>query len=388
MKPTVRRALGAAAILAFAAAFVWLLATRGPLAPVAVQTAAATRTDLAPVVHGVGTVEARHAYTVGPTQAGRMLRVLVDHGDLVKRGQLLAEIDAVDLDARTEAAHNAVSRAEQAAHAAAAQVAEARSRAGLADAALARYETLHAQQFVAREMVDGRRHEAEAAHAAVAAASAGEKAAQRDIARARAERAALSAQRERLRLTSPVDGVVTARDAEPGATVVAGQAVLRLADPTQLWVRLRVDQARAAGVAAGQPADIVLRSAGAAAAPGRVARVDLQSDAVTEERIVNVVFDPVPQPLYLGELAEVTIRLPAVKNVLTVPRAAVVRHRGERGVWAIADGRTRFVPVGTGVETPDRIEVVAGLAEGDRFIVYSEKQLDADVRVREKPLAR
>jgi HlyD family secretion protein len=64
-----------------------------------------------------------------------------------------------------------------------------------------------------------------------------------------------------LKLLSPIDGVVTAREAEPGTTVVAGQAVLRLVDPAQLWVRARVDQARAEGVQVGQAADIVLRSA-------------------------------------------------------------------------------------------------------------------------------
>ena len=101
-------------------------------------------------------------------------------------------------------------------------------------------------------------------------------------------------------MLSPIDGVVTAREAEPGATVVAGQAVLRLVDPARLWVRARVDQARAQGVQVGQAADIVLRSAPGASLPGKVVRIELQSDAVTEERIVNVAFDPAPAPAVSG----------------------------------------------------------------------------------------
>ena len=370
--------------VAFGAAFVWLLAFRGPLAPVAVTTAPAEVGDLSPAAYGIGTVEARHAYAVGPIQAGRLLRVTVDHGDPVRAGQLLAEMDPVDLGERTEAAASAIARARQAAQAAQAQVDEAASRAGMARASLARYEALQRQNFVAAEMVDGHRHELAAAEAAFEAAQANAAAARREIARAEAERSALLRQRDSLRLVSPVDGVVSAREAEPGTTVVAGQAVLRLVDPARLWVRARVDQARAAGVAVGQPTDIVLRSAPGTLQRGTVARIDLQSDALTEERIVNVAFDAPPARLYLGELAEVTIRLPGADGALSVPRAALARQGGRNGVWQVDAGRARFTPVQTGVQTDERVEITSGLDRGERFVVYSARQLEPGVRVREQ----
>ncbi|MDP3421175.1 MAG: efflux RND transporter periplasmic adaptor subunit [Thiobacillus sp.] len=372
--------------LAFITAFVWLLATRGPLAPVGVETAEATLADLNPGVFGIGTVEARHAYAVGPIQAGRLLSVRVDQGDRVVAGQLLAELDPVDLGPRAEAARSAAARARQTAQASQAQVAEADSRARLAQVNSERYQALHKQNFVAKEMADSRRHEAAAADAALAAARANAVAAQREIGRAEADLRGIEQVRQSLALVSPIDGVVTAREAEPGTTVVAGQAVLRLVDPTQLWVRARVDQARAEGVVVGQAADIVLRSAPGSALPGRVVRIDLQSDALTEERIVNVAFDPAPAQLYLGELAEVTIRLPGAQGVLSVPRAALTQHQGTPGVWRIEQGRARFHPVQPGVQTAERVQIVSGLAAGDRLIVYSAKQLDDGVRVREQRL--
>lgn len=381
-----RNLLLAAGILAFAAAFVWLLATRGPLAPVGVEQTAVRRADLHPGVYGIGTVEAQHAYSVGPIQAGRLLRVRVDQGDRVEAGQVLAEIDPVDLRQRAEAASSAAARARQAAQAAQAQVAEAESRTRLAQANLARYRALYQQSFVAKEMVDSRSHEAAAAEAALAAARANAAAAQREIGRADAERQGVDQLRNSLRLLSPITGVVTAREAEPGTTVVAGQAVLRLADPARLWVRARVDQARAQGVRVGQTADIVMRSAPETALPGKVMRIELQSDAVTEERIVDVAFDPVPDRLYLGELAEVTLHLPGARNVLTVPRAAIAIRNNRTGVWQAVDGRARFKPVQFGVQTAERAQVVAGLAEGVRVIVYSARQLDDGMRVREQRL--
>ena len=375
-----------AGAVAFIAAFVWLLATRGPLAPVGVETATATRADLSPSVYGIGTVEAQHAYSVGPIQAGRVLRIWVDQGESVKAGQLLAEIDPVDLRQRAEAASSSAARARQAAQAAQAQVTEADSRARMAQANSERYQALYRQNFVAKEMADSRRHEASAATAALAAARANATGALREIGRAEAELQGIDQLRQSLKLVSPINGVVTAREAEPGATVVAGQAVLRLVDPARLWVRARVDQARAQGVQVGQAADIVLRSAPGASLPGKVVRIDLQSDAVTEERIINVAFDPAPAQLYLGELAEVNIRLPGVRDALTVPRAALAQHQGRTGVWQIEQGRARFRPAQPGVQTADRVQIVSGLQAGDSVIVYSAKQLDDGVRVSEKQL--
>lgn len=372
--------------LAFIAAFVWLLTTRGPLAPTGVTLAAVTRADLNPSVYGIGTVEARQAYSVGPIQAGRVLRVRVDQGDAVKVGQLLAEIDPVDLSQRADAARSAAARARQSAKAAQAQVAEADSRAQLAQASSARYQALVRQNFVAQEMADSRRHEAAAAEAALAAARANAAGAQREIARAEADLQGIGQLRSSLELLSPIDGVVVAREAEPGTTVVAGQAVLRLVDPANLWVRARVDQARARGIVVGQTADIVLRSAPGAALPGKVARIELQSDAVTEERIINVAFDAASAQPYLGELAEVTIRLPGVRKVLTLPRAAVTTSGDQTGVWRAVDGRARFQPVRVGQQTAEQVQITSGLNAGDRVVVYSAKQLDDGVRVREEDL--
>ncbi|OYX26859.1 MAG: hypothetical protein B7Z03_14410 [Hydrogenophilales bacterium 32-62-9] len=365
--------------LAFIAAFVWLLTMRGPLAPVGVEIASVARADLRPTVYGIGTVEARRAYAVGPTQSGRLLRVSVDQGDRVKAGQLLAEIDPVDLRQRGEAAASSAARARQTAQAAQAQVSEADSRVRLAQANHARYQALAKQ--------GSRRNEAAAAEAALAAARANAIGAQRDISRADAELRGIEQVGKTLKLFSPIDGVVTAREAEPGTTVVAGQAVLRLVEPAQLWVRARVDQARAQGVAVGQAADIVLRSAPGTALPGKVARIELQSDAVTEERIINVAFEPAPAQLYLVELAEVTIRLPGARDVLAVPRAALAQFKGQTGVWQVVDGRARFQPVQAGVQTADQVQIVSGLEAGDRLVVYSAKQLDDGVKVSEQRLA-
>jgi HlyD family secretion protein len=374
-----------AGVAVFIAAFAWLLTTHGPLAPVGVETGSAVVADLSPSVFGIGTVDARLAYDVGPTSPGRVLRVLVDQGDEVRAGQLLAEMDPVDLDRRVQAAQSARSRSRQTVQAADAQVAEAASRAQLARITRDRDQELIRDQLISRQALDNSTHAAAAADAALVAARANAAAATQDQARLEAELGGAGSVRDNLKLVSPVNGVVVSRDAEPGTTVVAGQTVLRLVDPGSLWVSARVDQSRAQGVRVGEPARIILRSAPDTPMPGQVARVDLQSDPVTEERVVSVSFDQPPARLYLGELAEVTIQLPGVSGALTVPSAAIVREGSQTGVWQAVDGRARFKPVTIGTQgQPGVTQIRSGLTAGERIIVYSSALLTDGVRVREQ----
>jgi HlyD family secretion protein len=330
-------------------------------------------------------VEARLAYAVGPIQPGRVLRVMVDQGDLVTAGQLLAEMDPVDMDRRIQGAKSAAARSRQSAQVARAQVAEAESRAKLSRLNHERNLALFRKSVVSSQVLDTSSHEVEASEAALAAARANARAVTQDIERVDADLRGVDSVRDSLRLVSPVDGVIVAREVEPGTTVLAGQAVLRLISPDSLWVRARVDQSQARGVAVGQPASIALRSAPDTAMPGRVARIELQSDAVTEERIVDVSFDRPAERLYLGELAEVTIQLPGVAGVLTLPTAAIAQSGDQSGVWQLENGRARFKPVKVGSQGHDGLaQMLSGLTEGERIIVYSSALLEPDVRVREQ----
>ena len=383
-----KRYRGTAAILLgaglFAAAFAWLLKTHGPLAPVKVELAEVVRGDLERSVFGVGFVEARLAYAVGPIQPGRVLRVPVDVGDEVRAGQLVGELDPVDLDLRLDAARSAVARASHAVQAADALARETTGRARLAAKNRDRDRALFEQRVVPEAARDASGHEALAADTALSAARANSQASRQELARVEAELEALERLRDSLRLVSPADGVVVAREAEPGTTVVAGQAVVRLVDPASRWVRARVDQSRARELRVGQSATVVLRSAPDTKLVGRVSRIELESDPVTEERIVDVGFEAPPAELFLGELAEVEVALPSARDVLVVPGASLSFARGQANVWTIEDGSARFVPVTIGARGADgSAEVLSGLRTGERVVAYSSAALTEGAAVEE-----
>lgn len=198
-----------------------------------------------------------------------------------------------------------------------------------------------------------------------------------------AEQAGLRAQRGQWRLVAASDGVVTAREVEPGSTVVAGQTVLELVDPRSLWINVRLDQVRAAGLTRDLPARVALRSRPGQQLAARVLRVEPKADAITEEMLAKVVLDQTPAALPpLGELAEVSIHLPPLASTPVVPNAALQRQDGRTGVWKIADGRAQFTPVQIGrADLDGHVQVLGGLSEGETIIVYSEKALARNARV-------
>ena len=99
---------------ALVAALAFVAMRTGPLAPTRVTVVQATEGQLTPALFGVGTVEARRSYLIGPTVSGRVRTVAVDVGDIVKSGQLLAEMEPVDLDERAAAIDASIARAASA----------------------------------------------------------------------------------------------------------------------------------------------------------------------------------------------------------------------------------------------------------------------------------
>lgn len=382
-RPSFKVLLLAVAGLLLLAAMLFVMRRSGPLAPVKVTVVEARQGIVAPALFGIGLVEARRSYTVGPTASGRVLRVLVDVGDKVSTGQLLAEMDPVDLAARLQALDAALARSGSAVLAAQALAADATARAALAGSNLSRNQELARQAFVSAGVVQAREQEHASAQAGVQAARASVSAAQQDLQRVQAERLALVQQRQNLRLLAPQAGVVVSRDAEVGATVVAGQSVFKLVDPASLWVKTRFDQGRSAGLEPGLKADIVLRSHAGTAQRGQVERVELQSDSVTEERIAQIGFEAIPAGVTMGELAEVTLQLPALAPSLLVPNAAIQRHGGKTGVWGLQDDRLTWLPVRVGQHSLDgQVQALEGLRPGQRVVVYSAKVLTEDARIQ------
>lgn len=295
--------------------------------------------DVAVKVFGLGTVEAQVTSRIGFEVAGTLVEVKADHGDRVAAGQVLATLNSAAQQARVAKAEAGVLAAE----AQQLRVGAALDRA-TALAQQKRNVAERRRELAARGNTSAEGAELADTEAVIAAADLA--VARADLAVARATlsdaRAALLSEQTALAkhtLTAPYDALVVNRLREPGTALAPGEPVFTLVDPTSLWVLAYMDEARSGRVVEGQPAEIRLRSLPGEVFRGRVARVGLESDRVTEERRVYVRCLQCPPRPVLGEQVQVEVETGRLPKARLVPEAAVEGFDGSTGrVWVIENG--------------------------------------------------
>ncbi len=380
-----RRTLALSAILLpLLALFAYAAVRSGPLASVPVTTALVENRAITPALYGIGTIEARYTHKIGPTIAGRVKDVYVQVGDRVSAGQLLGEMDPVDFDERLAAQDSAQKRAAAGILGAEAQLQESMARRAYAESQRRRYQNLMQAGSTSMEALDIKTQELEVADANLATARANLEIARHEVTRLAAEREVLERQRNNLRLLAPADGLVTARLADSGTTLVAGQPVVEMIDPKTIWIHARFEQLNARGLQADLPARITLRSHGSHPVAGHVLRVEPIADTVTEEILAKISFDIMPEPMPpIGELTEVTVALPALPAASVVPNASIQRVGDRPGVWIPNGSGVRFVPIRIGTsDLEGRVQVLEGLEPGMRVAVHSTRALRRHSRVK------
>lgn len=264
-------------------------------------------------VYGLGTVEAKLLSRLGFEVAGTLSEILVDQGDRVVRGQVLARLSLADQQARVAQAEAGVRQAQAALVQANARLDRARALRDQRANVNQRRQTLASRGTVSVEAAEDAQATSAVAVADVAVAISDVEAAKGGIESAVARLALERALLDKLTLTAPFDGVVIERARELGSAVAPGGVVLTVADPATVWVSAFVDETLAGRLATGQAAEISLRSRPGHPFTGKVVRIDLENDRVSEERRVQVAFDTPLSPFTLGEQAEVLIDAPKVQ---------------------------------------------------------------------------
>ncbi len=358
-------------ILVLAAAALVVLAAGAGIYVFKMRTVAAVLVDAAQGtvpsrVSGPGTVQARIAVTLASRITASVVAVHADVGDTVKLGAVLVELDDRDLSARS-----AVVGRQREALGGSVKAAEANVERARADLELARSKRRRDAELLRTGYVS---------QAAFDASDAGLRAAEAGLENARSLLVAREAEAKALdqesrysdtvlsftRIASPLDGIVVLRQAEVGTTVVAGSPVLRIVDPSTLWVATRIDESVVGRVRVGQAASIRLRTGDTV--PGKVARIARQADAAARELEVDVAFDTTPANFAIDQEADVAI-LTGEETGVVVPVSALVRDgAGRQGVLAVVDARAEFRPVTTGASDRSRVVVREGLAAGERVV--------------------
>lgn len=281
-----------------------------------------------------GEVRARKETPLAFRVGGNLIERRVEVGDHVRRGDLLAVLDAGDLQAQARAAQ--------------AQLAAAQAELGRARADQARYAKLGKDQLVSRSTIDAQNAAASAAQAQVNAARAS-----LDVA---GNQAAYT------QLRAPADGLIAARSAEAGQVVGAGQSVFLFAADGTREVAFAIPEGAVATLKPGQPVLIELWSQAGRRWPGRVREVSPAADPASRTYAVRVTVDAPDDALPLGQSARVYLPHNGAAG-LSVPLSALQRTGAGVAVFVV-DGPTstlKLLPIEVGAYATDHAPVRRGL---------------------------
>jgi HlyD family secretion protein len=346
------------ALIAVGGGGVWAVLLR----PVAVQVARLEH-DVPVQVFGLGTVEARVSSQVGFKISGVLVDLGADVGDRVAKGTVLARLDDREQTAQVARATAAVEQAEANLQRATASVEKAKANYANAKNISERRQKLVQGNITSVETAQTARAAEEAALADLNLANSDVLVAKAAISDAKAQRQLQTATLDFHTLAAPYDAMVTARLKELGSALNAGQSVFTLIDPKTIWVLAYIDESKAGELKLGEPVEIVVRSHPNERLPGRVARIEPESDRVNEERRVEVAFDNIPAYANIGEQAEVYITTVHLPHALLVPEAAITGLTKDHGtVWTVEDGHLQQHEVTLGHRLLDgRYEITAGV---------------------------
>jgi HlyD family secretion protein len=366
---------------------------------VPVELGTFSRGPLTVTVDEEGMTRVRDRFVVSSPVAGRVLRIELEPGDAVTRGQVVAQVRAEApplLDERTRAEARAAIESARAAIGRA-RAEEQRTRATLAQLQreLTRIRELAQNRVVAAQELEAREAEAKVAEESVNVAVFAVQAATSELQRAQARLAPSTsdAAGRVVSVTSPADGVVLKRVRESESVVPPGDPLIEIGDPHRLEIVADLLSTDAVRVKRGART-IIEQWGGEKQLEARVRRIEPSgftkiSALGVEEQRVNVVLDfvdPAAASAALGDAYRVEVRIVIweAPAVLKVPTGALFREGEKWAVYTVENGRAHRVIVELGHQTGQEAEVVSGVSDGARVILHPGDTLKDGARVRER----
>jgi HlyD family secretion protein len=341
--------------------------------PITVQVAS-VENDIVVRVFGLGTIEARVLSKIGFEIGATLVELNADHGDRVAKGQVLARLNPGEQEAKVAKARAAVLIAEVNIKKTEANVQKAQAVFAQRQDANRRKQTLAGRDIISQQAAEEALRDEAVARADVAVAASEAESAKAQLTDAQAQLQFEETMLRHRTLVAPYDAVIIERHKETGSVIKPGDPIFTVIALGTYWGLAYVDEARAGFIQEDQSVEARLRSRPQDTFTGRVVRIGLESDRVTEERRVFIRGDNPPPQVFLGEQAEFRIKVARLDKALLVPEAAVSSYDGRQGrVWTVEAGRLHRRLVKFRHRTEDaRLEVFEPLPVNVRVVVRLE----------------
>lgn len=315
---------------------------------------------------------------------GYLKRRLVDIGDRVQAGQLLAEIDAPELDQQLDQARATLQQTMAAQEQAAASLDQARANEELARVTAQRWANLLARGAVSQQDHDVYQAQARAQSANVQAQQKNVAAAASNIAAARANVARLQQLLAYRQVRAPFAGIVTLRNVDTGALISAGQTLLfRIAQPSTLRTFVNVPQGYVASLRPGLPAKLTFADLPGRAFQGRVAHTNSALDQNTRTLLAEIQLPNSGGLLMPGMYCQVTLEIERANQPLIIPGdTLMLRPQGPVVAIVRDDNTIHLQTIRLGRDFGKELEVLDGLQAGQWLVVNPSDAVREGARVR------
>ncbi|MGD9806902.1 MAG: efflux RND transporter periplasmic adaptor subunit [Hyphomicrobiaceae bacterium] len=343
--------------------------TQQPTPPLAVTV---VRAEVAPFVETVlvtGSLVARDEILVGPEIEGlRIVEILADEGDRVKKGQVLARLVSDTLEAQLAQNTATLARAEAAIAQARSAIASAEARLHEASNAYERAKPLSKSGVLSDSGMDQRESAIRTSEAALASARDGLKVAEAEKAQIEAQHREISWRRTRTDIRSPSDGLISRRNARIGS-YASGVAdpMFRIVARGEIELDGEVPEARLSALQEGQP--VTIETAGLTDVTGTVRLLSPEVDRQTRLGRVRIFIGDKPG-LFVGAFARARIRT-AESSGLSVPASAVLYSPDGPVVQVVSDGHISTRRVKIGLAEGASVEIREGIRPGDAIVARS-----------------
>jgi len=294
-------------------------------------------------VFGIGELSAKNIYPVGTATGGKILSIETDQGRSIKKGDLIASLDPVDLNTRLRAAQNSLTRAKIDLELVKKEHMIAKEQADLTESTYQKDQQVYNAKGISRLAFEQSQTSMQISKGQTEVAKQKIASMKIRLLEIQEEIAGVKKRLEQMTIVSPVDGFVIEKNAEIGQSIPPAFSIVKIVDPETLWIKTWIDERISGKVKVGQKAKIVLRSREALPYAGIVRRIAAVSDAVTQEREVNVGFEKIPEPFYINEQAEVSITIETFKELYKIPLQYIVIYKEKKGIWVRQNGQAHFM---------------------------------------------
>jgi len=313
----------------------------------------------------MGTVRARTSAVVSARIPGTVSVLRVREGDRVRKGQLLAQLDAQENVATAAVATAGIDEAQRG-------LDEAMTRKKLADTTFERYHNLFIEQAVTRQEFDSRQTEKDLAAQGVARAEA-------RLKQAREGSRAASTMAGYTRVIAPISGIITTKQADLGASVFPAQPLMTIEDEGSYQLELAIPESLSVKVKPGTAVQVSLDTPNTNFA-AHVTEVVPSADPASRTFTAKIALNQ--KGLKSGMFGRGAVNLGTTANRLLVPRQAVMERGSLTSLWVVdKDNIARMRLVKVGAVVGSRVEIASGLSDGERVVTGGGEKVSEGSKV-------